>query len=620
MKFKLRGKGIFYTIEQTIQQYAWIVNPKTKAPEVTTPSPGSSKDSIRDIGKEGIDRIVEDLGRWGGSWNIEKKEAYSKAESNALDIMLQSLDEDDQALVDEYETALGTWTALQAKYNKTNESTANNYISKIAQYVFDEKTGLDSAWAEIKGYRRKLIAANPIMKSAYPDEALFLILTKKLPSTYKATTDGFRLQTSMPVEDKLRILYEVEEDNKNAEEQAYLARTRRNGKYIPPQRRRHRSSDSSSSDQPERELHCYLCKGSHVISRCPDIDTAARLLKEHKKNKVKTKKAKQDSRAKDSRTEDSRPPKKSPSKKSRAYAAKALSSDSDDSSTQETSQTSDDEDVPELCHLSKEELSKATPSVWPVDTGATSHMSDQRSLFRFLRPIKPRRVKVGGGELKAEYMGDAELVCMDGSSMVLADTLYVPGIGVNLLSVRRLCQAGMRFSGNKDKLYLKHNKNKIVTAKMINGLYITTHIADGYKEMAFESIELDETPAAQINETIPLLTREPAEDRSDDEAVKKSDLERYLKYHQRFAHLGPNKIRNLHKVTTLEKRVKVPRNLDVCDVCALTKMKNKIPKELSPWSNEILGQIQFDVAGPFPASIRGNQWFLLIIDVYTRRD
>jgi hypothetical protein len=176
----------------------------------------------------------------------------------------------------------------------------------------------------------------------------------------------------------------------------------------------------------------------------------------------------------------------------------------------------------------------------------------------------------------------------------------------------------MRFSGNQDELYLKHKKNKIITAKMINRLYIVTHIANRHKEKAFQSMELDNiTPTTQITSS---HMAEPAEDSSNDEAIKKSDLERYLKYHQRFAHLSPDKIRNLHKVTTLKRRVKVPRNLDVCDVCAITKMKNRIPKELSPWSKEILGQIQFDVAGPFPATIRGNQWFLLIIDICTRRD
>ena len=58
-----------------------------------------------------------------------------------------------------------------------------------------------------------------------------------------------------------------------------------------------------------------------------------------------------------------------------------------------------------------------------------------------LIPIVPKRVKVGGGELKSEFSGDVQMRCKDGSSMLLSDVLFVPNLGVNLLSVRRLCQA-----------------------------------------------------------------------------------------------------------------------------------------------------------------------------------
>jgi hypothetical protein len=635
MKIKLKGKGIFYTVEKNLQTHAWIVDPKAKAPRAATPSStttGSSEaaaamgDALNStLEKHGIDKLAEDFAKWGGSWNIDRKDAYVKAEAYALDIMLQSLDEEDQALIDEYETALGIWTALKVKYSKTHEFTANTYMTKIAQFEFNAELGLDGCWAKLKEYRRKLIGANKIMKNAYPDAALLLILTKSLPDTYRATTDGFRLHPSMPVEDKLKILYEVEEDDKaGKDESAHLARAGRAGKYVPPQRRRQDSTDSPNSDHSNRNHRnapeCYLCDKPHYMRDCPKLSTARRLLKRYdeerrKKKAIEKATNKPDSYNKGVLTKDMdklvKLSKKSSTKKPRAYAANVESSSPADDSTDDSSEI-------EICALSTEELSKATPSIWPADTGASSHMSDQRSLFRFLNPIKPKRVKVGGGELRSDHMGDAELVCADGSSMLLADVLYVPKIGVNLLSVRRLCQAGLRFSGDENNLYLKDGKRKIVKAKMQNGLYVVSHIAKGYKEMAFPSMELDNvTTTAQISPIDEVATND---ENSDDEAIKKSDKERYLKYHRRFAHLGPDKIRNLHKVTTLKKKIKVPLNLDICEVCALTKLRNKIPKELSVWSKMILGRIQFDVAGPFPSTIRGNQWFLLIIDICTRRD
>ena len=90
--------------------------------------------------------------------------------------------------------------------------------------------------------------------------------------------------------------------------------------------------------------------------------------------------------------------------------------------------------------------------------------------------------------------------------------------------------------------------------------------------------------------------------------------------HRRFNHLGPEKIRNLHKVTTISAPIKIPTEREICEVCALTKMKNRIPKTLSEHKDHKLALIQFDIAGPFPKTIRGNRYFLLIIDNYTRKN
>ncbi|KAI0991347.1 hypothetical protein K3495_g16840, partial [Podosphaera aphanis] len=216
----------------------------------------------------------------------------------------------------------------------------------------------------------------------------------------------------------------------------------------------------------------------------------------------------------------------------------------------------------------------------------------------YLTPTRPKRVKVGGGELRSEFKGVAELKCSDGSSMLLTDVLYVPKLGVNLLSVRRLCQAGLKFSGNQDKLYLLNGKRKIVTATMKNGLYIVSKIAKGYEETAFPSMKIDSlnslNPTPDINDKVGHSSYEI----SDNEAIKSSDKQRYLIWHRRFAHLGPEKLRNLHKVTSLKKPIKVPRDLDICEVCALTKIRNRIPKQLRSWTIELLGRVQFDVAGP----------------------
>ncbi|RFU24808.1 hypothetical protein B7463_g11534, partial [Scytalidium lignicola] len=227
-------------------------------------------------------------------------------------------------------------------------------------------------------------------------------------------------------------------------------------------------------------------------------------------------------------------------------------------------------------------------------------------------PIKHRRIKVGGGEMFAEYKGLAKLKCDNGSSMLLQDVLYVPDLGVNLLFARRLCQAGLKSSFNTIKMYFMNSNKKIVIVIMKNGLYIVSHVSKGYEETTFPSVELDKEITKIQTHVNDNQTNEPK--------LKNTKKEQYLLFYRHFAHLRPKKIGNLHKVTTLETPIKVLRKREICEVCAITKLKNYIPKELAQHKTTKLALIQFDVARPFPQSLRGNKYFLLIINNFTHKN
>jgi hypothetical protein len=64
--------------------------------------------------------------------------------------------------------------------------------------------------------------------------------------------------------------------------------------------------------------------------------------------------------------------------------------------------------------------------------------------------------------------------------MTLANVLYIPGLGVNLLSGRRICEAGLTGQFSKSYMYFNCGKNKIITATMQDGLYVITHTKHGY--------------------------------------------------------------------------------------------------------------------------------------------
>ncbi|KAI0996462.1 hypothetical protein K3495_g11718 [Podosphaera aphanis] len=141
--------------------------------------------------------------------------------------------------------------------------------------------------------------------------------------------------------------------------------------------------------------------------------------------------------------------KKGHSKKTYSHVADAENSDNTLDDTSETSSECSDS---EQCHITKEKISKTSPTSWIADTGASSHMSDQKSLFRKLIRIKRRKIKVGDGELYSDFKGTVIMACDDGSSTLLSDVLYVPKLGVNLLSARKLALAGLE--GRFDDKYM----------------------------------------------------------------------------------------------------------------------------------------------------------------------
>jgi len=108
---------------------------------------------------------------------------------------------------------------------------------------------------------------------------------------------------------------------------------------------------------------------------------------------------------------------------------------------------------------------------WFVDSGATSHMTDQRHLFTSFQPIKKgeRMVKgVGDSLLCATGIGDINVSTeVDGRrlNLTLRKALYVPGIGYNLLSVGAAADNGIQtiFDSDCVKLVSKSDGRVITT-------------------------------------------------------------------------------------------------------------------------------------------------------------
>jgi hypothetical protein len=87
MKIQLEGKGLFYTVEQTLIGCA-------RVPTV--------EDNLSSI-QSGLEQLK--LSETNTiHLNIEKKSKYQKNSASALSYICRSLNDDNEALVDEYDT------------------------------------------------------------------------------------------------------------------------------------------------------------------------------------------------------------------------------------------------------------------------------------------------------------------------------------------------------------------------------------------------------------------------------------------------------------------------------------------------------------------------------------
>jgi hypothetical protein len=96
MSYKLYGKEIFYVVETTIREYAWIkrVNSTTSPYTESSKSTGSKESDI--------DKLTSKFEELSGIYSLDKKRVFERDQARAFHIISMSLGEDDKRTRDKY--------------------------------------------------------------------------------------------------------------------------------------------------------------------------------------------------------------------------------------------------------------------------------------------------------------------------------------------------------------------------------------------------------------------------------------------------------------------------------------------------------------------------------------
>jgi hypothetical protein len=236
-------------------------------------------------------------------------------------------------------------------------------------------------------------------------------------------------------------------------------------------------------------------------------------------------------------------------------------------------------------------IAKATgqpisPNTWILDSGATSHVSYQKSLFTNLTPCD---IQLHWGQaegIRVKYIGDISLKFTSTGQLVrLTNCLYAPELGMNLISTGKLIEKGITvISSPKDCRLTVRNKD-VATGSYEGGLTLF------YTENRVESANLS--------------------------------LEDKL-WHERMGHIGGKALTQL--VNKTEGIIKgTPGTITEvtgtfqCETCIQAKATAIISRELSDRAQDYLDKVHSDICGPItPETFSKARYFASIIDDKTR--
>lgn len=108
-----------------------------------------------------------------------------------------------------------------------------------------------------------------------------------------------------------------------------------------------------------------------------------------------------------------------------------------------------------------------------ANSGASCHMTGNRDWFKELRKCENPKIKIANNaKLSVEGKGDIDLkIHVNGSAdqLKVKDTLYIPELSANLLSVSKITSKGYTVTFTKEKCVITDlNKELFATASLVN--------------------------------------------------------------------------------------------------------------------------------------------------------
>lgn len=255
--------------------------------------------------------------------------------------------------------------------------------------------------------------------------------------------------------------------------------------------------------------------------------------------------------------------------------------------TQPTANNVDDSYAVSHTATDSEKSSRASMA-WILDSGCTAHLCGDLSLFKSICKSTDCRLNLAShasAEVKGKGVVNISALCEKESRVIeFHNTLYVPDLRTNLISVSRIIDKGHNVVFRGQHAYVTDNENNI---KMI---------ADRRGDLYYLRVKENSANIAVKNNT------------------------KIWDWHQRLGHL------NRYDMVKLIRRKIMPhfnacdlQELSKCEICLKGKMTASPFTKRQDLSKELLQIVHSDVVGPFRCeSTNRSKYFVTFIDDCSR--
>jgi hypothetical protein len=130
----------------------------------------------------------------------------------------------------------------------------------------------------------------------------------------------------------------------------------------------------------------------------------------------------------------------------------------------------DDMDVDLYSHRSAYVSRQSDTEDWIIDSGCTQHVSGNEEIFDYMAKILPIKINGISGFVNATHVGTIHIdrpdIFPNNRKFKLDDVLYVPGLKLNLISVKQLTGKGYEISFKNGICSVKPKNGKPFIIKM----------------------------------------------------------------------------------------------------------------------------------------------------------